>query len=345
MLSNRGRKYAALDLAASYTKDRGHLYDKTKHSTGLVSFRNAENFLMREEILSYIKTKCIPSLEPDTLTYYDGPFGSKRLRKAMAAFINKRFSPVSAVTTDQVSFVSGVTALNDILSLCMTDEENDGLLLGMPIYGSFNPDMRSMSECKLVYTPFDGIHQFTTAAVGCYERAVEEADRNGIKVKALVISNPHNPLGKCYTREALEAILRFCNKHNIHLISDEIYAQSVYGMSSAYTEFTSVLSIDMTGVINENLVHVMYGMSKDFAAAGLRLGCLITRNEELGQAVRSLARFHGASPVTDAIATTMLEDEEWHTEFLTESARMLRKNHKLVAEAFDNADIPYDHDA
>jgi xeroderma pigmentosum group C-complementing protein len=68
--------------------------------------------------------------------------------------------------------------------------------------------------------------------------------------------------GKCYTREALEAILRFCNKHNIHLISDEIYAQSVYGMSSAYTEFTSVLSIDMTGVINENLVHVMYGMSK-----------------------------------------------------------------------------------
>jgi hypothetical protein len=41
----------------------------------------------------------------------------------------------------------------------------------------------------------------------------------------------------------------------------------------------------------------------------------------------------------------MLEDEEWHTEFLTESARMLRKNHKLVAEAFDNADIPYDHDA
>ena len=56
-------------------------------------------------------------------------------------------------------------------------------------------------------------------------------------------------------------------------------------------------------------------------------------------------RFHGVSPVTDAIATTMLEDEEWHTEFLTESARMLRKNHKLVAEAFDNADIPYGHDA
>ena len=80
------------------------------------------------------------------MTYHDGPFGSKRLRQAMAVFINKRFSPVSAVTIDQVSFVSGVTALNDILSLCMTDGETDGLLLGMPIYGSFYSDMASMSK-------------------------------------------------------------------------------------------------------------------------------------------------------------------------------------------------------
>jgi bifunctional pyridoxal-dependent enzyme with beta-cystathionase and maltose regulon repressor activities len=46
-----------------------------------------------------------------------------------------------------------------------------------------------------VYAPFDGKDQFTTAAVEQYERAVEEAGRNGIKVKALILSNPHNPLG------------------------------------------------------------------------------------------------------------------------------------------------------
>jgi len=64
----------------------------------------------------------------------------------MATFINKRFLPASAVAMDEVSFVSGVTALNDILSLCLTDGDNEGLLLGMPIYGSFKPDMRSMSK-------------------------------------------------------------------------------------------------------------------------------------------------------------------------------------------------------
>jgi hypothetical protein len=43
MLSTRGRTYAALDLAAGYTKERGPLYDKAKHPDGLVSLTNAEN--------------------------------------------------------------------------------------------------------------------------------------------------------------------------------------------------------------------------------------------------------------------------------------------------------------
>ena len=43
MLSTRGQKYAALDLAAGYTKDRGYMYDKIRHPKGLVSFSNAEN--------------------------------------------------------------------------------------------------------------------------------------------------------------------------------------------------------------------------------------------------------------------------------------------------------------
>jgi len=189
------------------------------------------------------------------------------------------------------------------------------------------------------------VDQFITGAVECYERALEEAGRNGIDVKALVISNPHNPLGQCYTHKALEAILRFCAKHEIHLISDEIYAQSVYRTDESHPGFTSVLSVDMTGIIDNKLVHVMYGMSKDFSTAGLRLGCLVTRNEELGQAVQSLARFHGASPVTDAIATTILEDDEWHDQFLAESARVLGEHQELVTKGLDKAGIRYNKQA
>ncbi|CAE7175293.1 hypothetical protein P3342_007934 [Pyrenophora teres f. teres] len=345
MLSSRGRKYASLNLAASYKKDRGQLYDRATHPNGLISFANAENFLMRDEALAYIKTKCVPSLEPGSLTYHDGPFGSKRLRQAMASFINSRFAPASAVNKDQITFISGVTALNDVLSLCMTEGEDEGLLLGMPVYGSFAPDFQSMSNCKLVYTPFGGVDQFGVGAVECYERALQDAAKNGIKVKGLVLANPHNPLGQCYSREALEAILRFCNKYSIHLISDEIYAFSVYNTDESRPGFTSILSLDTAGVIDSSLVHVMYGMSKDFAAAGFRLGCLITRNKELGDAVQSLARFHGASPVTDAIATAMLEDKEWHTQFTSKSARVLSEHQNIATKGLDGAGIPYNRKA
>jgi aspartate/methionine/tyrosine aminotransferase len=57
--------------------------------------------------------------------------------------------------------------------------------------------------------------------------------------------------------------MRFCNKHQLHLISDEIYALCVFdsGYPDAPT-FTSVLSLATPDLIDVNLVHVLYGLSK-----------------------------------------------------------------------------------
>ena len=58
--------------------------------------------------------------------------------------------------------------------------------------------------------------------------------------------------------------MKFCQRHMIHLISDEIYALSVWQnpeVPDAVT-FESVLSIDTTGIIDLELVHVLWGMSK-----------------------------------------------------------------------------------
>ena len=58
--------------------------------------------------------------------------------------------------------------------------------------------------------------------------------------------------------------MKLCQRHKIHLISDEIYALSVWQnpeVPDAAT-FKSVLSIDTTGVIDPRLVHVLWGMSK-----------------------------------------------------------------------------------
>lgn len=122
--------------------------------------------------------------------------------------------------------------------------------------------------------------QFSVGCVPAFERGFEAAKRRGITVKALIICNPHNPLGmfsfsvpkihaispdlgRCYPRDTLIELLRFCSSKGIHLISDEIYALSVYQREDRpHEEFTSVRSSDYTGIIDQSQVHVLYGMSK-----------------------------------------------------------------------------------
>ena len=71
-------------------------------------------------------------------------------------------------------------------------------------------------------------------------------------------------VGRCYPRETLVEFMKLCQKYQIHLISDEIYALSVWKNEEAPNAdtFVSILSLDPAGVIDPSLVHVMWGMSK-----------------------------------------------------------------------------------
>ena len=124
-------------------------------------------------------------------------------------------------------------------------------------------NMLTGRRCKLVYTAFDKVDQFSTNCVEKYEQALLSARKEGIKIRALLLCNPHNPLGKCYPVETLKDLFKFCHRYSIHLISDEIYALSVFDVEGPKrTPFTSVLSIDPTGLLRTDQIHVQYGMSK-----------------------------------------------------------------------------------
>jgi len=72
-------------------------------------------------------------------------------------------------------------------------------------------------------------------------------------------------IGRCYPPLALRELMVFCQKNSIHLISDEVYALSVYGTgydAEKSINFSSVLSIDCKGLIDPERLHVFYGMSK-----------------------------------------------------------------------------------
>jgi 1-aminocyclopropane-1-carboxylate synthase len=116
------------------------------------------------------------------------------------------------------------------------------------------------------------------STLDAFEEAIRELTQAGKKVRAVMLCNPNNPLGFNYPRETLVAYAAFCERHNLHLVSDEIYALSQFRNIQAGEKervgFTSILNIDLMkeAGCNPARVHVLYGIAKDFGMNGLRIG-------------------------------------------------------------------------
>ena len=186
----------------------------------------------------------------------------------------------------------------DHLTWCLCDE-GDGVLFPQPLYTGFSNDVPTRARGKLVPASFardDGSINLDDvfdpeANLRCLERAYQKATQDGTKVRAVMITNPYNPLGKCYSLETIKAIASFCAKHDLHYLSDEIYAMTVFENAQypQATPFTSILATDISKIIRPELVHVLYSAAKDFCANGLRLGMFWSKNAALRKAMISIS--------------------------------------------------------
>ncbi len=135
------------------------------------------------------------------------------------------------------------------------------------------------------------------------------------RTRMVCLCNPHNPLGRCFTRDELTALCRWCVDRGLKILSDEIWSEIVY----APARFTSVLALDPE--ITQHAV-VVHGFSKSFALAGLRIGYVATTDAEAS--ARMLAASEQPSTVDGAatisqIAAAAAYDEAlpWLAAFLT----------------------------
>lgn len=211
--------------------------------------------------------KQVTSIPAEAYTYSGASNGGPSFNIAMAAHLNEYLRPVSAFKVEpaQIITASAQTAIHELLGLSLADP-GDGILVSRPVYGRFELDFGNTAGLKIVYADThragDG-DPFAPEVVAAYQRALNEAGSAGVKVTALVVVNPHNPLGRTYPVQTLRAIMAFCEKNQIHLISDEIYALSTYAEDDKYKQgFNSVLSIDPAELIDTDRLHVLYGMSK-----------------------------------------------------------------------------------
>jgi len=346
-LSPRGDELAQGPLFRSLlTTMATDTYSATANPTGFINMGAAENYIMFPEMASFTASHPL-QMTVDDFSYNDGPWGTRRLRSAMAQHINRRFHPVHPVSERDLLLANGVTAVCDMLGFSLA-EPGDGILMGQPLYQAFVPDFGTKAKVKPVLVPFgDDVDQFSPAAVACYEQALKRArEEDGTNVCALLLCHPHNPLGQCYPRETIIEIMRLCAKYKIHLLSDEIYAMSVFEVPDPHAvPFESVLAFDSSEYIDPDYLHVMYGMSKDFAAGGLRIGCLYTRNEALWKAFSVMNQFNWPGIADQLVACEILEDDAWLDEFFQTSRQRLGERNALTRELLGSKNIEYHTDA
>ncbi|GAM84053.1 hypothetical protein ANO11243_020440 [Dothideomycetidae sp. 11243] len=320
-----------------------NLWDPDSNPDGFVNIGVAENRLMHGELVARIART--PPMPEHSLTYGDGPKGSKRLRKVIAAFLSKRLSSHLPILPEHLVVTNGVSSAIEHCAWALTGPD-EAWLLGQPYYGSFVADLTDRTGAKLIKVSFGDVDPLSAQAVARYEAAIHEAHQRGVKVKAVMLCNPHNPLGRCYSREALLAYLKLCHTHGLHLVSDEVYGLTIWQNTKdthpSPTPFTSILSLRLDGLIDPSQVHALWGVSKDFGANGLRLGCVISQhNKPFLNSLTTPAIYSYISGLSDHVVAEVLEDEDWTDKYLITSRQRLADTFAFAVDILNRHSIPY----
>ncbi|OAG35288.1 hypothetical protein AYO21_10559 [Fonsecaea monophora] len=338
-------------------------YDPETNPDGIVALAIAENKLMRDEICAHINAHT--AITPWHLTYGQGPTGSLELRRALAAFVRDVFHPSMGIDEKNVCVCLGAGNAVDNLAFCL-GEPGDGILVGRPLYVGFFPDIEARAKISSVRSEADhGTHEFedflrvkpvlvpfgpdtdptSAAAVPFYEAALHRSNAAGVPIRAILLSSPHNPLGRPYENDFLTGIMQLCAKHNVHLISDEVYARSNFPSTDIPNPapFVSVLSFNLAEYIDPSLVHVIYGMSKDFCANGIRVGALISpaANGTVMRCFRAVASFSRASQLAEHAWLNLLKDRPFLDTYFPLLQQRMTDAYEFTTAFLRQHDIPY----
>jgi cystathionine beta-lyase len=161
-----------------------------------------------------------------------------------------------------------------------------------------------------------------------------ELDIDGIEmqfasgVKALLLCNPQNPVGKVFSRDELTALAKVARKHNAIVISDEIHAPLTYSENEFVPYLSCGPEAEATGVC-------ITSASKSWNLAGLKAAFLITQSEAMNTKVKNMpAATHWRSSILGAFA--MAEAFSNGVTWLNTTVRTLDTNRKFLKSELNN---------
>ncbi|WP_082233119.1 aminotransferase [Halobacillus massiliensis] len=192
------------------------------------------------------------SLEQGYTSYTENA-GMLELRKEISTYLDKNYQ-LSYEAEDQVIVTVGASQAID-LALRAVVEPGDEVIVVEPGFVAYVPTV-SLAGGVPVTIQAQAENEFKVTP-----EQIEQAVTS--KTKAIILCNPNNPTGTFLNRQELEQLAEVIEKHNLLVLSDEIYAELTY--DEKYTSFPSVSRMKERTIL-------ISGFSKAFAMTGWRLG-------------------------------------------------------------------------
>lgn len=163
----------------------------------------------------------------------------------------------------------------------------------------------------------------------CPEEGYHYADRKKIEslitknTRAILITNPGNPTGVVLDEQEMRMIADIAKKYDLYLICDEVYREF------CYNDKFGIPTMARFDDISDNLV-IIDSVSKRFSACGARVGCVVTKNKELQQAILKFCQSRLSVATIDQIGAAALYSVD--QEFFVRSKEEYRKRRDTVVK-------------
>jgi aspartate aminotransferase len=239
--------------------------------------------------------RALKEFDEEVLSY--GPAqGFLELRQAIADYFNSY--NISLHSENVIITVGGSEAVHFAFSVVADPGEE--IIVPEPFYTNYN-GFASCADVNLVPLTLSVEDGFRLPSKGEIEAKINP------KTRAILLNSPSNPTGTVYTPEELERIINLALKHDLFIISDEVYKEFVYDGAS----HKSILEYDEV----QDRAIIVDSISKRFSCCGARIGAVITRNEEVYLSLLKFAQARLCPPTVEqkmALAAYSMGREYFH---------------------------------
>ena len=215
---------------------------------------------------------------------YSRSEGSETYRTKLAAYYKKNDIHVNA---DNIVITTGGSEALFFTFGSIMDAE-DEVIIPEPFYANYN-GFSTAQGVKVVPVTSDIESNFALPPIAEFEALITP------KTKAILICNPGNPTGYLYSKSEIQQLASLVKKHDLFLISDEVYREFTYDGLEHY-------SIMQDDGLESNAI-LIDSVSKRYSMCGARIGCVVTKNKTVYETILKFAQARLSPPTYALLAS------------------------------------------